>query len=46
MHTVDIEGRAQPGAVYLQFSEGQNTAFTYLTTGSNTGSFDMFKEPY
>ncbi len=41
MHTVDIEGRVQPGAVYLKFTEGQNTAYTYLTYGSNTGSFNI-----
>ncbi len=46
MHTVDIEGRAQPGAVYLQFTDGQNAAFTYLTTGTSAGSFNIRNEPH
>ncbi len=41
MHTVDIEGRVPPDAVYLQFTEGQKTAFTYLTNGASAGSFTI-----
>ncbi len=46
MHTVEIEGHAQPDAVYLKFTEGLNVAYTYLTTGPSKGSFDIFNEPY
>ncbi len=46
MHTVEIEGNAQPDAVYLMFTEGLNVAYTYLTTGPSTGSFYIFNEPY
>ncbi len=44
MHTVDVEGSVPTAASYLEFTEGQNTAFTFLTTGSDTGSFNMFND--
>ncbi len=46
MHTVEIQGSVPPDAVYLKFSDGQNIAYTYLTTEHSTGSFTIFNETY
>ncbi len=40
MQTVEIEGSVPTAAVYLTFSDGQNTAYTYLTNGSSRGNFN------
>ncbi len=46
MHTVAIDGSVPTAASYLQFTDGQNTAYTYLTTESDTGNFNIFNESY
>ncbi len=46
MRTVEIEGTVPTAASYLEFTEGQNTAYTYLTTGSDTGNSNIFNELY
>ncbi len=46
MHTVQIEGKVPTVAAYMNFTDGQDTAFTYFTTGSYTGSFNIFSESY
>ncbi len=46
MHTVEIQGHVPTAAAYLNFSDGQNTAFTYLTTDPHTGSFNIFSISY
>ncbi len=46
MHTVEIQGRVPTAAAYLQFAEGNNTAYTYLTTEPDTGIFNIFNEPH
>ncbi len=45
-HTVEIQGSVPPGSVYLKFRDGQNTAYTYLTTEQHSGSFTIFNETY
>ncbi len=39
MRTVEIQGHVPTAAAYLKFSDGQNTAYSFLTTESNTGSY-------